>query len=87
MHRIKVILKAYRQRALIKVCVVSKLARVSKALFVNGDWPLQTLGPLMSSVLVLHDYLEVLWCLAMYESFVSCASEAPSEPTVRLFEA
>lgn len=24
----------------------------------------------MSTVLVLHDYLEVLWCLAMYEGFV-----------------
>lgn len=51
--------------------MVSKLARVSKELFVNGDWPLQTFHPLMSTVLVLHDYLEVLRCLAMYESFVS----------------
>lgn len=70
MHWIKVILKEYRQRALIKVCVVSKLGRVSKELFVNGNWPPQTLNPLMSTVLVLHDYLEVLRRLAMYERFV-----------------
>lgn len=39
----------------------------------------------MSTVLVLHDYLEVLWCLAMYEGFVTQATELPTDSKASSF--